>query len=66
MQREFLEPEPDLLILKARHDGSINELWRATEPIFQTLKDENPKLLTISKVYREPSCFDTTKRSLIR
>jgi hypothetical protein len=25
MQREFLEPEPDLLILKAAHDGLIHE-----------------------------------------
>ena len=47
----------------AHHDGSINELWRPTEPIFQAIKDDNPKIVTISKGYREPSCFDTTKRS---
>src|SRR2546425_949103 len=57
--------KPDVY-MPAHHDGSINELWRATEPIFQTLKDENPKIVTISKGYREPTCFDTTKRSLIR
>jgi len=49
--------------IPAHHDGSINELWRATEPLFQALKDENPKIVTISKGYREPSCFDTTKKS---
>jgi L-ascorbate metabolism protein UlaG (beta-lactamase superfamily) len=52
---------PDVYI-PAHHDGSVNELWRATEPIFQAMKDENPKLLTISRGYREPTCFDTTKR----
>ena len=54
--------KPDVYI-PAHHDGSINELWRATEPLFQALKDENPKIITISKGYREPSCFDTTKKS---
>jgi L-ascorbate metabolism protein UlaG (beta-lactamase superfamily) len=49
---------PDVYI-PAHHDGSINELWRATEPIFQAMKDENPKLITISRGYREPSCFNT-------
>ena len=53
--------KPDVYI-PAHHDGSINELWRATEPLFQAIKDENPKIVTISKVYREPSCFDTTRR----
>jgi hypothetical protein len=52
---------PDVYI-PAHHDGSINELWRATEPIFQAMKDESPKLITVSRGYREPSCFDTTKR----
>jgi L-ascorbate metabolism protein UlaG (beta-lactamase superfamily) len=53
--------KPDVY-MPAHHDGSFNELWRATEPLFQALKDENPKIVTISKGYREPSCFDTTKR----
>jgi L-ascorbate metabolism protein UlaG (beta-lactamase superfamily) len=52
--------KPDVYI-PAHHDGSINELWRATEPLFQALKDESPRIVTISKEYREPSCFDTTK-----
>ena len=54
--------KPDVYI-PAHHDGSINELWRATEPLFQALKDANPKIVTISRGYREPSCFDTTKKS---
>ncbi len=41
------------------HDASFNNLWRATEPLFQALKDENPKLITVSKGYREPVCFNT-------
>lgn len=57
--------KPDVYI-PAHHDGSINELWRATEPLFQAIKDENPKIVTISKGYREPSCFDTTKRTVSR
>lgn len=57
--------KPDVYI-PAHHDGSINELWRATEPIFQALKDENPKIVTISKGYREPSCFETTRRAADR
>jgi L-ascorbate metabolism protein UlaG (beta-lactamase superfamily) len=54
--------KPDVYI-PAHHDGSIDELWRATEPLFQALKDENPKIVTISRAYREPSCFDTTSRT---
>ena len=53
--------KPDVYI-PAHHDGSTNDLWRATEPIFQALKDENPDIVTLSRGYREPSCFDTTKR----
>jgi L-ascorbate metabolism protein UlaG (beta-lactamase superfamily) len=54
--------KPDVYI-PAHHDGSTNELWRATEPIFQAIKDDNPTIVTISKAYREPSCFDTTRRT---
>jgi L-ascorbate metabolism protein UlaG (beta-lactamase superfamily) len=57
--------KPDVYI-PAHHDGAINDLWRATEPLFQALKDENPKIVTLSKAYREPICFDTTRRSSIR
>jgi L-ascorbate metabolism protein UlaG (beta-lactamase superfamily) len=49
---------PDVYIPN-HHDASFNNLWRATEPLFQAMKDENPKLITISKNYREPVCFNT-------
>jgi L-ascorbate metabolism protein UlaG (beta-lactamase superfamily) len=54
--------KPDVY-MPAHHDGSINELWRPTEPLFQAIKDENPRIVTISKGYREPSCIDTSKRT---
>lgn len=45
--------------IPAHHDAAYNSLWRATEPIFQAIKDQNPAVLTISKGYREPTCFNT-------
>ena len=38
---------------------AYNNLWRATEPLFQAVKDENPNIVTVSKGYREPICFNT-------
>lgn len=52
--------KPDVYI-PAHHDAPRNGQWRTTEPIFQALKDDNPSLITISKQYREPACFDTEK-----
>jgi L-ascorbate metabolism protein UlaG (beta-lactamase superfamily) len=49
---------PDVF-MPAHHDGPYNNLWRATEPLFQAMKEENPKLVTVSRVYREPVCFKT-------
>jgi hypothetical protein len=34
-------------------------LWRATEPVFQAIKDARPDIVTVSRGYREPVCFDT-------
>ena len=45
--------------MPAHHDAASNNLWRPTEPIFQAVKDENPAVVTISKGYREPTCFET-------
>jgi L-ascorbate metabolism protein UlaG (beta-lactamase superfamily) len=45
--------------MPAHHDAPYNGLWRATEPIFQAIKTENPNIVTISKGYREPTCFVT-------
>lgn len=49
---------PDVYIPN-HHDASFNTLWRATEPLFQAMKDENPKLITVSNSYRDPVCFNT-------
>ena len=49
---------PDVYI-PAHHDADFDGLWRATEPLFQALKDENPNIVTVSRGYREPVCFDT-------
>lgn len=49
---------PDVYI-PSHHDAAFNNLWRATEPLFQALKDENPNIVTVSRGYREPVCFDT-------
>lgn len=48
--------------MPAHHDGSFSgarAMSRATEPLFQALKDDNPELVTVSRGYREPVCFDT-------
>jgi L-ascorbate metabolism protein UlaG (beta-lactamase superfamily) len=50
--------QPDVYI-PGHHDAPFNGLWRATEPLFQALKDENPNIITVSRGYREPICFDT-------
>src|SRR5262245_50419728 len=50
--------KPDVYI-PAHHDAAYNNLWRPTEPLFQALKAEIRDLITISRGYREPICFDT-------
>jgi L-ascorbate metabolism protein UlaG (beta-lactamase superfamily) len=50
--------KPDVYI-PAHHDAAYNNLWRATEPLFQAVKDERPEIVTVSKGYREPTCFAT-------
>jgi len=50
------------IYMPAHHDAPIGgrrSLWRATEPLFQALKDDNPNLVTVSRGYREPVCFNT-------
>jgi L-ascorbate metabolism protein UlaG (beta-lactamase superfamily) len=52
---------PDVF-MPAHHDGALRghmPLWRATEPVFQALKDQDPNLVTVSRGYREPTCFNT-------
>lgn len=50
--------QPDVYI-PSHHDAENNGLWRATEPLFRALKDENPNIITVSRGYREPICLDT-------
>jgi L-ascorbate metabolism protein UlaG (beta-lactamase superfamily) len=53
--------KPDVF-MPAHHDAAFSghtPLWRATEPVFQALKDVDPHLTTVSRTYREPVCFDT-------
>ena len=49
---------PDVFF-PAHHDGPTNGLWRTTEPMFQALHDAYPNIITISKGYRQPTCFNT-------
>ena len=53
--------KPDVFI-PAHHDAAFSghtPLWRATEPVFQALKSDKPSLVTVSREYREPVCFNT-------
>jgi L-ascorbate metabolism protein UlaG (beta-lactamase superfamily) len=53
--------KPDVY-MPAHHDAGFSghtPLWRATEPVFQALKDDKPELVTVSRGYREPVCFNT-------
>ena len=55
------------VFMPAHHDapvGGRRSLWRATEPLFQALKDDNPDLVTVSRGYREPVCFNTDVHGL--
>ena len=50
--------KPDVYV-PAHHDGPYDNLWRPIEPLTQALKDEIPDLVTVSRNYREPICFNT-------
>jgi L-ascorbate metabolism protein UlaG (beta-lactamase superfamily) len=48
--------------MPAHHDAPTTghvPLWRATEPLFQAMKEANPDIVTVSKGFREPTCFNT-------
>ena len=49
---------PDVF-MPAHHDAPSSGLWRAIEPISEALKNDNPNIVTVSKSYREPVCFNT-------
>jgi L-ascorbate metabolism protein UlaG (beta-lactamase superfamily) len=56
---EYVHTYNPSVFMPAHHDAPLNGLWRATEPIFQAIKTENPEIVTISRGYREPTCFAT-------
>jgi L-ascorbate metabolism protein UlaG (beta-lactamase superfamily) len=44
----------------AHHEEEVGRnVDRATEPMFQYIKNEFPGTITISREFREPTCFDT-------
>jgi L-ascorbate metabolism protein UlaG (beta-lactamase superfamily) len=50
------------VVMPLHHDAGFSghtPLWRATEPVLQAIKDDNPEIVTESRGYREPVCFDT-------
>ena len=49
---------PDVF-MPAHHDAPNSGLWRAIEPISEALKNDNPNVVTVSKEYRTPVCFNT-------
>ena len=55
---EYVDLYKPSLVIPAHHDAARDSMWRPTEPVFQALKDDNPRLVTISKGYREPICLD--------
>jgi L-ascorbate metabolism protein UlaG (beta-lactamase superfamily) len=58
---EYVRTYRPRAFMPAHHDAPFNNLWRPTEPIFQAIKDFDPTIVTISKGYREPTCFKTAK-----
>ena len=62
-EMEFMAVYRPDVIMPAHHDAGLTQrydgLWRSTEPVFQALKDANPTLITVSRGYREPTCFNT-------
>jgi L-ascorbate metabolism protein UlaG (beta-lactamase superfamily) len=58
---EYVRTYKPTVYMPAHHDAPYNGIWRPTEPIFQAIKQEDPTVITVSKSYREPTCF-TTRR----
>jgi hypothetical protein len=50
--------KPDVF-MPAHHDAPASGLWRTIEPISEALESANPGIVTVSKGYREPVCFNT-------
>jgi hypothetical protein len=57
---EYVQLFKPSVFMPAHHDAGFSghtPLWRATEPVFQAIKDEGPDTVTVSRGYREPVCF---------
>lgn len=59
---EYVKTYRPAVFMPAHHDAPVNDLWRATEPLFQAIKEQEPSVVTLSHVYREPACFDTNRK----
>lgn len=62
-QMEYLRVYKPAVVMPAHHDAGLTTgydgMWRSTEPAFQAMKDADPNLVTVSRGYREPTCFNT-------
>jgi L-ascorbate metabolism protein UlaG (beta-lactamase superfamily) len=52
---------PDVFIPGHHEEEVGGKVDRATEPQFQYAKNVSPQTVMISKLYREPTCFDTSQ-----
>ena len=48
-----------LLALSAQGPAPAAREAPPPDPVFQAMKDENPSVVTVSRQYREPVCFNT-------
>jgi L-ascorbate metabolism protein UlaG (beta-lactamase superfamily) len=52
---------PEVYFPGHHEEHTADTVDRATEPLFQYVKNILPDTVTISKEFREPTCFDTTR-----
>ncbi|HZZ95260.1 MAG TPA: hypothetical protein VFE23_22060 [Usitatibacter sp.] len=58
----MLETYRPAVYIPGHHEEEVGgKVDRATEPLFQYAKNEFPGMITISKGFKEPVCFDTQK-----
>jgi L-ascorbate metabolism protein UlaG (beta-lactamase superfamily) len=58
----MLETYQPTVYIPGHHEEEVGgKVDRATEPLFQYAKNEFPDLITISKQFKEPICFDTRR-----
>jgi L-ascorbate metabolism protein UlaG (beta-lactamase superfamily) len=52
---------PEVYFPGHHEEHTADTVDRATEPLFQYIKNVFPDTVTVSKEFREPTCFDTSK-----